>query len=311
VTPSFQEELAARTAALDVYRELKGKNTQPDNAYFDDLGMVADNSFLAEYVWTYLHQPQWGAPPENLRLVAFMLWRAEHLTQHLVVTKGAIRFDGKNKAPAKPAAKQANDLELLRQGGKVMQDGDERMAIAGYYDPVIEYFERTFRGSDKRVDAARNQMQALLYAVLPENKGKSVEVLNSTWADAWFMKAYALEELHQLDAAGVALERAMALSPMASLSVAERAYLAQVQGGCDRSIELYKQAESVAGSGSDETTKTEDLTRAWRGQGYCLTEQGRLDEAEALYKKSLQLDPADTKAKNELEYIRQQRAKAK
>jgi Flp pilus assembly protein TadD len=54
---------------------------------------------------------------------------------------------------------------------------------------------------------------------------------------------------------------------------------------------------------SDDATKTINLTRAWRGQGYCLVEQGKLNEAEAMYRKCLALDPKDNKARGELEYI--------
>ena len=47
---------------------------------------------------------------------------------------------------------------------------------------------------------------------------------------------------------------------------------------------------------------------AWRCMGYALIEQGRYDEAEALYRACLKLDPGDAKAKNELAYIAGQRA---
>jgi Flp pilus assembly protein TadD len=54
-----------------------------------------------------------------------------------------------------------------------------------------------------------------------------------------------------------------------------------------------------------------DLTRAWRGKAYCLVEQGHLDEAEQLYHKCLELDPNDSKAKNELKYIASKRRQAR
>jgi hypothetical protein len=40
-----------------------------------------------------------------------------------------------------------------------------------------------------------------------------------------------------------------------------------------------------------------------------LTEQGKLDEAEAMYRKCLVLDPKDSNALRELEYIRRLRNK--
>src|SRR5258708_26441875 len=72
VTPSFAEELTARTTVVQIYRELKEKDKQLGVPYFEDLAGVADSSFLGEYVWTYLHQAEWESPPEKLRLVDFM-----------------------------------------------------------------------------------------------------------------------------------------------------------------------------------------------------------------------------------------------
>jgi tetratricopeptide (TPR) repeat protein len=308
VTPSFQEELAARTTAVQVYRELKEKDRQLGVAYFEELSTVADESFLGEYVWTYLHQAEWGSPPTKLRLVDFMHWRAEHLAKHVVITKGDIRFAEKGKAPADAAKHGASETSVLLEGRKVLEHGDPELAIAAFYDPVIEHFARIYRDSGKRVYAARNQAQVFIYVALPNEEKKPVEVLDSTWSDAYLMKAYALTELRKFGDSQAALEKAIELSPLTAQYILELAYVYQAKGDCDRSIASYKQAESAAEMGSDDTSRTADLTRAWRGQGYCLVEQGRLDEAEALYKKSLALDPADTKAKSELEYIKKKRA---
>ena len=306
VTPLFSEELAAHTEAAQVYHELKQKDAQLNVAYFEDLARVADQSYLGEYVWTYLYQAEWGPPPATLRLVDFRNWRGANLAQHAPMTQGAIRFTASGKAPPQPA-RTTSEAPLLSAGRKIMEHGDSRLAIAGYFDPVIEHFDRIYRDSGKRVYAARNQMQVFIYVALPNDDKKPVEVLDSTWSDAYLMKAYALTELRELDHAQAVLERAIALSPMTSQYVSELAYTYQAKGQCDRSITTYQQAELVADLGSDDSTKTADLTRAWRGQGYCLVEQGRLDEAEALYKKCLALDHADTKARGELEYIKTKR----
>jgi tetratricopeptide (TPR) repeat protein len=307
VTPSFEEEVAARTNAVKVYRELQQKDDKLNVAYFEELVRVADNSYMGEYVWTYLHQAEWGAPLAALRLVDFMHWRAEHLAKHVVMTHGSIRFAAKGKTPAESAREPASENPVLSQGRKILQRNEPELAIAGYFDPVIEHFERIYRDSGKRVYAASNQMQVFIYVALPNEEKKPVEVLDSTWSDAYLMKAYALTELRRIGDAQAALERATALSPLTSQYISELAYTYQAQGQCERSIASYQQAESVVEMGSDDATKTADLTRAWRGQGYCLVEQGRFDEAEALYRKCLALNPSDTKAKGELEYIKTKR----
>lgn len=308
VAPSFAEELAARTSVVQVYREQKQKDSQLSVAYFEDLTRIADHSFLGEYVWTYLHQGEWGPPSDKLHLVEFMHWRAENLAQHVVLTRGEIRFGASGKGPpANAVHASASEAPIVWQGRRLLAAGKNELAIAGYFDPVIGHFERTFQDSDKHVYAARNQMQTFLYVALPHDDKKGVEVLDSTWSDAYLLKAYALTELRRLSDAQAALERAVALSPFTADYVSELGYTYQVQGQCDQSISTYQEAESAAQIGSDDSTKTSDLTRAWRGQGYCLVEEGRLDEAEKLYRKCLGLDPSDAKAKGEIEYIKKKR----
>jgi len=307
IAASFAEELAARTSAAQIYRELRSKDAHFNVAYFEDLARVADNSFLGEYVWTYLHEAEWGSPPDGLRLVEFMHWRADHLAGHAVMTKGAVRFASNRETTVVPGRTPASEMSTLVKGRTVLEHGDPQMAVAGYFDPVIEHFDRSYRDSGKRIYAARNPVQVALYAALPNDEKKPVEVLDSTWSDAYLMKAYALTELHRIGDAQVTLEKAIALSPMTSQYLSELGYTYQVQGRCDRSTTSYAEAESVAEMGSDGSTKTSDLTRAWRGQAYCLVEQGRFDDAEKLYEKCLSLDPSDAKAKGELQYIKSKR----
>jgi tetratricopeptide (TPR) repeat protein len=46
----------------------------------------------------------------------------------------------------------------------------------------------------------------------------------------------------------------------------------------------------------------------YRGRGFALTESGRLDDAEASYRESLKLEPGNSRAESELEYIARVRA---
>jgi tetratricopeptide (TPR) repeat protein len=147
-------------------------------------------------------------------------------------------------------------------------------------------------------------MQTIMYLALPDDKKFGTEVIDGTWADAYLMKAYALTELGKLNEAKQALESAIALSPMNSQYFSELGYTYQALKDCDKSIATYEQAASMAELASDDATKTADLTRAWRGEGYCLVEQGKLKDAEAMYRKSLALDPKDETSKGELNYIR-------
>ena len=71
---------------------------------------------------------------------------------------------------------------------------------------------------------------------------------------------------------------------------------------------MFKRAENAA-EFSPESAKAFDKGRALRGEGYALVELGKLDDGETTYLAALKLDPNDKKSQNELEYIRQQKAK--
>jgi tetratricopeptide (TPR) repeat protein len=193
--------------------------------------------------------------------------------------------------------------ERMAEGRKLIDAGEPQRAITECLQPVIDAFEKARQGSQKRFYSAQNQVQAIIYVALPADKGQTVEVVSGDWADAYLMKAYALTELRKISEAQAALEAAVRLSPLNSQYQSELAYTYQVQKDCERSIETYRQAASVAELGSSEQTKSEDLARAWRGEGYCLVEQGQLDQAEALYRRCLTANPNDRKAQGELQYV--------
>jgi tetratricopeptide (TPR) repeat protein len=217
------------------------------------------------------------------------------------VTAPIASAESTKKAPAvDPPSREHN---LLIKGRDALNKGAPQKAITEYFDPVIKHYTDIYKGETKRIYSARNQIQAIMYVALPDDNKQGTEVIDGTWADAYLMRAYALTELRKLKEARQALESAIALSPMNSQYLAELGYTYQAMKDCDKSIEMYSQAASMAELASDDATKATDLTRAWRGQGYCLVEQGKLEEAEAMYRKSLALDPKDDKSKGELNYI--------
>jgi tetratricopeptide (TPR) repeat protein len=215
----------------------------------------------------------------------------------------AVASSGKCRGIAEDAHKR------LVEGRRLLEAGESQRAITECLQPVIDAFEKARQGSEKRFYSAQNQMQAIIYLALPVDKGQAVEVTSGDWADAYLMKAYALTELKRIPEAQVALEAAVRLSPLNSQYQSELAYTYQAQKDCDRSIETYRQAASAAELGSSEQTKSGDLARAWRGEGYCLVEQGKLDEAEALYRRCLDANPNDRKAQGELQYLQSLRKK--
>jgi tetratricopeptide (TPR) repeat protein len=202
---------------------------------------------------------------------------------------------------AGPASKE---MMQLVKGIEVMKHGAAQKAITEYFDPVIEHFTEIYKTETKHIYSAQNQIQAIMYVAMPDENKAGIEVVDGTWAWAYLVKAYALTELGELKEAEQALKSAIALSPFNSQFLSELGYTYQAMKDCEKSIATYDQAASMANLASDDTTKTTDLTRAWRGEGYCLVELGNLQEAEEMYRKSLALDPKDKKSQGELAYIR-------
>jgi tetratricopeptide (TPR) repeat protein len=231
------------------------------------------------------------------RLAVLLVIVALSMTASIVSAENTKSNSSATEGPSKEHA-------LLIKGREALNKGTPQKAITEYFDPVIDYYKDAFKGETKRIYSAQSQMQTIMYLALPDDKKFGTEVIDGTWADAYLMKAYALTELGKLNEAKQALESAIALSPMNSQYFSELGYTYQALKDCDKSIATYEQAASMAELASDDATKTADLTRAWRGEGYCLVEQGKLKDAEAMYRKSLALDPKDEKSKGELNYIR-------
>jgi Flp pilus assembly protein TadD len=76
-------------------------------------------------------------------------------------------------------------------------------------------------------------------------------------------------------------------------------------------LQTYEEAENAVKLISDQKVQVRDHTRALRGQGYALVELGDLAAAERKYRQSLALDPDDTKAKQELDYVNSLQVKRK
>ncbi|HKA33358.1 MAG TPA: hypothetical protein VKH64_09110 [Candidatus Binatia bacterium] len=90
--PGFEEEVAARDTAGQIYVELRQKERDLNVPYFNDLVRVRAAGFIREYVWVYLHRGEWTDPGE-LRLKEFEEWRRANLAAHRVVTYGSISLE--------------------------------------------------------------------------------------------------------------------------------------------------------------------------------------------------------------------------
>ena len=212
----------------------------------------------------------------------------------------------------------------LEAAAKLVDEGNYNLAIVNYLDPIISEFELKYPVTRFKIYGARSQSEPLLYllesaadkdsgrqenSASTENKdGITAIVLNTDWGDSYYLKGFALVAMQHYPQAQEVLAKAVALSPQNSYYLAEYAYAHIANGQFSQGLEWALKAES-ASAFSPEAVKREEKGRALRHAGYALIELGRLDEAEKKYKACLKLDKNDEKAKNELNYIKQLRAK--
>lgn len=131
-------------------------------------------------------------------------------------------------------------------------------------------------------------------------------LVNADWCSALYHRGYILNDRKQFQEAVTALERVAAMAPYSAHYLNELGFSYQQLGQIERSMETYKRAE-MAAKFTNEGRGTADEARALRGQGYEFIELGKLDDAEAAYRRSIEIDPDNATAKHELDYIAEQR----
>lgn len=173
-----------------------------------------------------------------------------------------------------------------------------------YLDRVIAHFEKRYAEPNATYLSARTPNESLIYLLEAVANGtRGAKVVSADWSYAHFLRSYALTELGRPAEAMVSLDRAIALSPGNAMYHAERGHLYQQARNWPEALKAYERAAELAKATSPAESQQADLARAWRGIGFVYIEQGRLEEAEALYRKCLDANPNDTMARHELKYI--------
>jgi tetratricopeptide (TPR) repeat protein len=207
--------------------------------------------------------------------------------------------------------------QLLDEGRRVIAQGIPDTAIKKDIDPVIAEFERRYAKETRVIYVTHGLAESIVYMGMSgvadgkSGKKRGAIAIQGSWTDALVMKGYALFELRRPDEGKSVLRRAIELSPLYPPPWNELGALYQQEKDWPAALDAYQNAEDGTQFMAEGAEKTAMLTRAWRGKGFVLTEQGKLDESEALYKKCLALDADDGGAKRELEYIQSLRNKAK
>lgn len=186
------------------------------------------------------------------------------------------------------------------------QRGDNEAAWALLKAPLA--FCDQHKSTDKaRVFSVTNDAEAKEYR--DAAPGVTTTFIDQACPAAYKGAAFLAVRANDADAAFGYLDRAEALSPHWAAPMAERAYLVGKLGDRAKSLRIYQEALAVAEK-YDSSAYMKPLIL--RGIGFSLIELDRLDEAEQAFNQSLQLEPGNELAQNELRYIEQLRfAKAK
>ena len=221
------------------------------------------------------------------------------------------RADAKETLSSEETAQRAK----LQHAQRLIAAGKWSDAI-GLIDQVLAYYARRYPEGRTRWFVARTTEENLYYlteATLSSGnaEGKSgASSLMVAWADAYYLKGYALNEQARTADAKAALARAVRLSPQNASYLIELAEAYKLERNWDECYQLYRAAETAAQFSPPELKLAEQL-QAKRGQAFVFIEQGNLDRAEAILKACLKLDPNDARAKKELGYIAQLRKQEK
>jgi tetratricopeptide (TPR) repeat protein len=194
----------------------------------------------------------------------------------------------------------------IGQAFSAIQAGDPARALATV-EPVVVSFDKEFSSEKRHIFCSQTAEQDGYYMTTADGGADNVRLVTVTWCQALYVKAFALVDLERLDDAQSAFERLVAFAPKHARYINELAYVLLKKKQWQRSIETYTSAEAAAAF----TPERRDYERcvSFRGIGYDLVELGRLDDAEAAYRKCLAIIPDEPKSLGEIEYIKEQRKK--
>jgi len=200
-------------------------------------------------------------------------------------------------------------MKLLQEARHHIESKNPAAAIAKR-DAVISAYKAHYGDSKQKIFCARSPEESLLLMMKAAGDKNNAIALSFIWSDAYFMKAYASEDLGRTSEAKATLQQALQMSPFNAQYLAEMGQIYAREKNWSKAEQLYREAEDNA-SLSPPVSKTDDLAKARRGLGYVLVELGELDEAEKKYQQCIAANPNDTKAKAELQYVRELKAKRK
>jgi tetratricopeptide (TPR) repeat protein len=204
-------------------------------------------------------------------------------------------------------AEDKRNADLLVFAKTLITQGKPQQAIDQYLDPMIARYTAQYSNEKRRIYVAWSVEETLNYMLRAAADHRSAITLGPTWGDALYLKAFALVYLGKRDEAEAIYKQGLEMAPDNFNFLAELGSVRGQAGDWPGSLAYFEQAMKATAF-SNAAVRPVFLARAMRGAGFSLIELGRLDEAEALFKRCLAINKNDEMAKNELSFIAQRRA---
>ncbi len=132
---------------------------------------------------------------------------------------------------------------------------------------------------------------------------KSLAWVEMPPAKAFYWLAYIAYEWGDFEEALGFIEEGLKLDPARPQMLCEKGEILKRLGRFGEALDSYRKVAMASG-----WVPNSQKARAYRGQGFALTELRRLDEAESAFHESLKIEPDNETAKHELRYIGDVRA---
>ncbi|ASG20500.1 tetratricopeptide repeat protein [Nitrospirillum viridazoti] len=200
--------------------------------------------------------------------------------------------------------------KALREGLLAVRAGDPRRAVNAHFNPVINIYEARYRAVPGRVYCARSMEEAARYMKDALRAHQPARVVEAGLVLAYVYRARELMILDDPVAAQAGLERARVLSPANAAVLVQLGAAYKAQNKTPQALEAYQAAvESIDLSPSE--TKARETIDAFYGLGSTYVALGRLDEAEATYRRCLKVLPGNALAEMELKEVQRQRTQGR
>ncbi|MEO5688350.1 MAG: tetratricopeptide repeat protein [Burkholderiaceae bacterium] len=170
-------------------------------------------------------------------------------------------------------------------------------------DPLVTTLEARYKDRPEKLYCSHGTAETLFYMVSASVDDKGAVALDYPFCDAYFMRGFAEIDLGRHAKAEADYAHALALAPNYPHYLSEMAELYSMHHDWAGALKYYTRAREDAPVYSPEGKANFELGRALRGIGYVDVELGNLDEAEAMYRRCLEIDPKDQKARGELGYV--------